>query len=188
MRQLVVQMVSPLRVSRGAIVHQGICPANGPELDAIIWYPTPMPAVFECGEFALVPSGSAWGFLEIKRSTYSGVGKKIAKLLDRVDELIPHPGGVVLKKKVRDKQVRYERALGVVCIREQPRSDPALDRLASEHRAIILLEQDGEALKTRVDDMLTLLNFLAGVRRQAYELGERMIMKSNPSTDEENDG
>src|SRR4051812_44709650 len=60
-RQLVARIVSPLRISHGAIIYEGICPDDVPQIDTIIWRPAPMPAVFEVGEFAMVPRDSAVG-------------------------------------------------------------------------------------------------------------------------------
>src|SRR5947209_5396581 len=87
-RQLVARIVDPLRVSRGGIVWEGICPDDVPQVDTIIWSPCPMPAMFEAGDFALVPRGSAHGFLEIKRSNYKNtVGEKLTVALDREQDL-----------------------------------------------------------------------------------------------------
>src|SRR5258705_13435223 len=60
-RRLIQRAVSPLRVSRGGIIHEGICPDNVREADTIIWSPNPVPAIYEAGEFPLVPRLSAMG-------------------------------------------------------------------------------------------------------------------------------
>src|SRR4051812_39366316 len=81
-QDLIARVVFPLKVSRGAIVHEQICPDSVPQLDAIVWQPTVLPALFDVGNFALIPRLCAIGFLEIKSSAYSNVGTDIADALE----------------------------------------------------------------------------------------------------------
>src|SRR5262245_29065804 len=76
-RRLVARVVYPLRVSTGAVISEEWChkPKSVPQLDTIIWQPCPAPALFEVGDFGLVPRGSSMAIMEIKRSAYSGVGR-----------------------------------------------------------------------------------------------------------------
>ena len=164
-RQLVARIVSPLRVSRGTIVYEGNCPKDLSQLDTIVWSPCPVPAIFEAGDFAFVPRGSAMAFLEIKRSNYSGVGASLCEVLSKEEELIVPR--LSIRRNGADP-VHLPATLGVVCLREKPRSDPKLDKLVEQRRAVVLLEQDADGtITTNASGMYTLLNFLAGVRRRA---------------------
>lgn len=74
-RNLVNRIVSPMRVSTGAVIDYPE-PETLRQIDIIIWMPHPAPAIFEVGSFGLVPRSSAFGVLEVKRSNYSGVEDK----------------------------------------------------------------------------------------------------------------
>lgn len=52
-RQLVARIVFPLRVATGAVISEQLCsrPREVPQIDTIIWSPSPAPAVFAAGEF-----------------------------------------------------------------------------------------------------------------------------------------
>src|SRR5262249_17046070 len=78
LRRFIARVVAPLNVSTGTIVYEGNIGKEPPQLDAIVWSPAPVPAIFEDADFAIVPRGSAHGFIEIKSSSYSGVGNDIA--------------------------------------------------------------------------------------------------------------
>jgi hypothetical protein len=160
-RDLVLRMVSPMKVSTGAIIYEGICPGSVPQLDTIIWAPCPVPAIFESGHFALVPRDSAMAFLEIKRSMYPGAGEKMAATLAREDEL-------VLRYQFSGIESPPERSLGVVCLQERGQGDANLSKLAADDRAVVLLvEQADGTLKANPGAMYRLVNFLAGVRLRA---------------------
>lgn len=166
-RQLVVRMVAPLRVSRGSIVYEAICPGAVPEIDTIIWSPCPMPAVFEAGDFALVPRGSALAFLEIKRSNYSRVGARIETILARQDELLP----TFCIPSRQDDRSQQSRSLGVVCLREPGRIDRKLDSLVAAGRVVVLLERTALGqLRTNPKSMFEFVNFLSRVRWYAKTL------------------
>ena len=69
-----------MRVSTGGVIDQDQIPgANIPQLDTIAWIPGPVAAIFEVGDFGLVPRSSCLGFLEIKSSAYG-------KTADKLDE------------------------------------------------------------------------------------------------------
>jgi hypothetical protein len=93
-RRLVGRVVDPLRVSTGAVISEELCakPECIPQLDTIIWLPCPAPALFEVGDFGLVPRGSSMAIMEIKRSAYSNVGAKLKPRLD------PGPTGGKLRQ------------------------------------------------------------------------------------------
>jgi hypothetical protein len=76
-RSLVVSMLPQFRVSTGAIIRPMDKIRNRrsiPQCDVIIWDPSELPALFEQGDFALVPFHSARAVIEIKR-TCSGLHK-----------------------------------------------------------------------------------------------------------------
>jgi len=77
----VAKLVFPLRVCTGAVISEQLCsePAKVPQIDTIIWSPSALPAVYTAGDFGLVPRGSVFGIMEIKRSLYSGVGKQLTE-------------------------------------------------------------------------------------------------------------
>src|SRR5262245_53254273 len=57
LRQFVSRVVAPLRVSTGAVISEQSYerPKEVKQIDIIIWAPSPVPAVFCAGDFALVP-------------------------------------------------------------------------------------------------------------------------------------
>src|SRR5205085_8350715 len=59
LHRFIARVVAPLNVSTGTIVYEGNVGKEPPQLDAIIWSPAPVPAVFEDAGFAIVPRGSA---------------------------------------------------------------------------------------------------------------------------------
>lgn len=138
LRQFVKRMVAPLHVSRGAIIYEGNCgPGSLRQLDAIIWQPSPLPAVFEAGDFAFVPRTSALSFLEIKATDYQGCGRSMTECLDLAPALEdPHLGRA------------FPFALGVVCLRRSGRRDTALARLETDRRAVVLLDQGDDGRLT----------------------------------------
>ncbi len=165
-RNLVERFVVPLRVSHGTILHEDNAAGNkAPELDLIIWQPSPLPPMFEVGSFAIVPRGSAVGMMEIKRSNYNGeVGSKIKEKLDLADSLVWNYDGL-LKQMLELNQ----RALGVVCLRDTTIKDEILDRLVAEGAAVVLLEAagTGSKLTARTADVLKFANYLLGIRQRA---------------------
>jgi hypothetical protein len=166
LRQMVSRIVHPLRVSTGAVISEQLCsiPNKVPQIDTIIWIPSPAPAIFCAGEFGLVPRGSCMGIMEIKRSAYPKVGRKLEEALDekRVLSLVADQ----LFKTDNPDFPAYP-ALGVVCIREKGKSDRHLDNLIKKGHAIILFELSGEDLTPCPKDIHRLLNFLIFTRKRA---------------------
>jgi hypothetical protein len=76
-RSLIASMLPQFRISTGAIIRpmdrKQRDLSSIPQLDAIIWDPSELPALFEQGDFALVPFHSARAVIEIKR-TCSSIG------------------------------------------------------------------------------------------------------------------
>src|SRR5262245_58081930 len=122
-RNFISRVVTPLRVSTGTILYEGNVGKAPPQLDAIVWSPILVPAIFENANFAIVPRGSAHGFLEIKSTSYSDVGEEIAEKLAHEDELI------------QPRLEGHAGALGVVCVETKP--NKKLRQLVREKRAVI---------------------------------------------------
>lgn len=131
-RQFVSRTVAPLRVSTGAVISEQLCarPKEVPQIDLIIWTPSPAPAVFCSGDFALVPRSSCFGIMEIKRSLYSEVGSKISKVIGgdeayklvsdvarEVERKVQFPGGA------SSADFTAHPGLGVVCVQEYKQSN-----------------------------------------------------------------
>lgn len=138
-RRFVDKMVAPARVSTGAVISETLCeaPDNVPQIDTIIWIPMPLPAIFEVGDFGLVPSMSVLGVIEIKRSSYSGVGAKIKSVTDREKEFVSQTsddGGYNA----------LPGAYGVLCVHEKDWGETALKELVAANKAAILMVPDGK--------------------------------------------
>jgi len=166
-RNFISRVVTPLKVSTGTILYEGNVGKSPPQLDAIVWSPILVPAIFENANFAIVPRGSAHGFLEIKSTSYSDTGKDIADKLAYEEELIqPH------LKDFKDFFPELKDAvgaLGVVCVATKP--DKTLRQLVKEKRAVILLNMKNDQLEPNPDGIWTLVNYLLGLRLRwiAYE-------------------
>ncbi len=163
-RALVRRTVAPLRVSTGAVIDPTTTPdPKLPQIDTIVWTPSPAPALFEVGHFGLIPRGSSMGVLEIKRSDYRGVAKQLVDRLtpDKVQSLVADP--------LAAEGCTFERlpALGVICIRESQKADQRLDRLVEQRRAVVLFERRGNKLHPRPKDVCDLINFLSYLRSRA---------------------
>jgi hypothetical protein len=180
-RQFITRFVSPLRTSTGTIVYEDNFGENSPQLDAIIWHPSPLPPIVEVGEFALVPRMGGLAYLEIKASNYnSNVGRRIEEKLDLVDTLVP-------KLEPSDIQIN-DRALGVVCVHSADIKDEILDRLISEKRVAVMVRRDSNssALTVNSSGIVRLAKFLTHVRARAKLLdGEVTIRDPNEMDDDQ---
>ncbi len=159
--KFIKRVVAPLRVSTGTIIYEGNVGKKPPQLDTIIWSPTPVPAVFENGDFAIVPRGSAHGYLEIKSTDYSGTGSLITDRLNSENELIqPVVEGLSC-------------AMGVICLAQhQPNKN--IQRLIDDGRAAILLNMKNDRAIPNPSGVMALINFLACVNRRAAILNGRI--------------
>ena len=171
-RSLVARIIAPLRVCTGAIIGPELCadPKSVPQIDTIIWDPSPCPAIFSCGEFGLVPQGSCFGILEIKRSLYSNLAAKFSKLFgnDRVFSLVsPRIKGV----GIGPSKCPHFPALGVVCLREPGQSDRDLRELIDRKRVVVLLEPNADDFRPNPVAVFQLLNFLISTRQVARTVG-----------------
>jgi hypothetical protein len=79
------------RISTGAVIRpsdkiRGL--RRVPQCDLIVWDPSEMPAVFECGEFALVPLSATRAVIEVKRN---GNREKLTEQLRKLQGGGPYP-------------------------------------------------------------------------------------------------
>ena len=170
-RRLVARVVHPLRVSSGAVISEALCsePRAVPQLDTIIWQPSPAPALFEVRDFGLIPRGSAMAVMEIKRSAYKNVG---AKLRTRLEDAL-------VRKLVADDPPGWPGtnqpllypdypAMGVVCLRETSKKDADLDALVAKGHAVVLLGKNrNDDITPNPEAVLRLVNFLIRARQRA---------------------
>jgi hypothetical protein len=82
--------ISTGAVIRGADATRGL--ASVPQCDLIVWDPSEMPAIFESGEFALVPFFAARAVIEIKRTAKR---KELAEQLKERRDRLPAFGPVL---------------------------------------------------------------------------------------------
>ncbi len=169
-RRLVSRVVHPLRTCTGAVVSQELCanPRTLPQIDTIIWMPAPVPALFEVGEFGIVPRSSSIAILEIKRSVYSDVGKRLDEQLDdgKVRQLVADdpPGWPGTEKPHLYPDFP---GLGVICLQENGSSDARVNSLRSKGKVVVLLEERESSLHANVEDAYRLINFLIRARQRA---------------------
>jgi hypothetical protein len=174
-RRFVARMVDPARVSTGAVISEKLCasPKDVPQVDTIIWLPMPLLPIFEVGEFGLVPAMSTLGILEVKRSNYSGIGKKIAEVLNREGDLVC---------SIKDPEYdALPRAMGVICVREDPRGDKPLQELIDAGRAVVLLEKDDKgAVTPNHIAIYRLVDFLMKMRRKMTMVDGKSVITFTP--------
>jgi len=172
-RKFVRQVVFPLRVSHGAVI---VAESYGGEehakqVDTIIWTPNPLPPLFEVDDFALIPWTSSMGVLEIKSSSYPGVGEAIARVLDMECDL------TCGRRPAATRGIPA--ALGVIVLEKEPITDSVLKTLIANQKVVVLLRQEGNEYHTDTDAMLKFVNFLGGIRRRALQLGDLRVKPSD---------
>jgi hypothetical protein len=165
-RQFIRKYLSPIRVSTGGVIDQDQTPGGyTPQLDTIAWIPGPVAAVFEIGDFGLVPRSSCLGILEIKSSGYANA----------VDELDERTKGSFVKPltahvasaefPLLDDRVF---GLGVVSLlEERQRGNSKLKELRAQERVSVIYEQDGDKFLPQEPDIYRLVNFLTVLRFRA---------------------
>jgi hypothetical protein len=155
-RNLIVRFVAPLRVCTGAVIDESNEPSDPtlPQVDTIIWTPSPVPAVFAAGEFGMVPRSSSLGVLEVKSSAYN-----IRRLDERLEPAL-------LRTLVADPIGERDPVLGmgVICVRLARQSANRLARMRNARNVVVLFEQSRDTYVPRTEDIYRLVNFLAAVR------------------------
>lgn len=185
-RSITERMVSPLRVSTGSITSPELFAEHElstsykdksgvlKQLDLIVWSPTPFPSLFDENGFALVSQYGVKGSIEIKRSCYSGVGKKIQEKLDWVEDNIPgmQEPNVLADETVTHYVDSYWKALGVICLQEKDQTiDPELQSLIYRGRAVILLKESAEGvIEVNTSHVFHFVDFLSKCRRRSHSM------------------
>jgi hypothetical protein len=125
-RELIRRQVHPLRVATGAVIDEANKPGDPrlPQLDTIVWAPSPAPAVFQVGDFALVPRSSSFGVLEIKSSAYdtTDLDKRLSKTIAKrvTADALP------IEKQELGQVVP---SLGVICLRTRGQSQTSIRKM-----------------------------------------------------------
>jgi hypothetical protein len=157
-RKMIAYHVAPLHVATGTVIDETNTPGDPklPQVDIIIWAPCPVPAVFQVGEFAVVPRSSSLAVMEVKSSAYD-----IPALDDRLDDSWIYKLTAALLPNEYPKPA----GLGVICVRKAGQG--STDKMRNPHRVVILFDEEGDDYKPRPMDIYRLVNFLAFVRKRA---------------------
>ena len=163
-RQLVRKYLAPIQVCTGAAIDQYQNPGSTsiPQIDMIAWVPYPAPAVFEVGEFALVPRSSCLAILEVKSSAYDMPALENRLEVTQIRSLTAEP----------IEGERYLQAvafgMGVICLRQTNQGNRRLDELRDSGRVAVLFQEseEGECVANPAD-ILNLVNFLSAIRLRA---------------------
>ena len=180
-RKFVRHYLAPIRVSTGAVIDQAQSPGSKiPQLDTIAWIPNPAPAVFEMGEFALVPRSNCLGILEVKSSAYND------EMMDNLEERTrPEFIEPLTAERLDDGHegdvfnVRNCFGMGIVSILQENQRKylKRLNDLRNANRAVTLFEEINNKPEPRPEDIYRLVNFLAVLRlRAACREGRLSIM------------
>lgn len=150
-RNLALRVVHPMRICQGAILDHPM-PDTLKQIDIIIWAPCPVPAVFETQGFGLVPRGSAFGVLEVKRSNYAGVDAELEQFATSAVNLVADRAGGM-------GDFGTTLGMGVVCMLTS-RPSARLQTLIKEKKAVAIFDTTGPEPIIRTPDVLALTNFL----------------------------
>lgn len=164
-RQFIRKYLAPIRVSTGGVIDQFQTPGGFiPQLDTIAWIPGPVAAVFEVGDFGLVPRSSCLGILEIKSSAY---GSAVSDLEERTGPEFVRPLTAFLGEAESPLGDR-DFCLGVVSLlQKEQRGNPKLEELRQKERVSVIYEQVGNKLVPQEVDIYRLINFLTALRYRA---------------------
>lgn len=170
--ELIHNVVSPLRVSTGSVISRYLLEGEKelPQIDCIIWNPSPLPALFSKGNFGLIPFANSLGIIEIKSSNYSGVGKKIESVLLRENELVDEapPNATRSQGKIKLIPDKEPKSLGVICLYDSSKVDNKLTELIESKKVSVILEHTGDfELKPSRIGILNLISFLGKIRKRA---------------------
>jgi hypothetical protein len=184
-RQLVRRYLAPIRVCTGAVIDQAQSPGSEkiPQLDTIAWIPGPVSAVFEVGEFGLVPRSSCLGILEVKSSAYSSA---IVDLRKRTKPYFVRSVTADLEGDGREGELLgYVRdggsfGMGVVSLlQKKQQGSKKLKALREGGQVVVLFEERGSSYVPQREDIYRLVNFLGILRfRAAARDGRVGIIRS----------
>jgi hypothetical protein len=116
------------RISTGAVIRatdkiRGS--ANVPQCDLIVWDPSEMPAIFESGEFALVPLFAARAIIEIKRTCNR---EQVTQQLKERRKLLPD-FGPLLGVVITHPQSLFDQECEPNWLAERETGEPPITRL-----------------------------------------------------------
>lgn len=168
-RQFVRRYLAPIRVSTGGVIDQDQEPGGHiDQIDTIAWIPGPVAAVFEVGDFGLVPRSSCLGVLEIKSSAYAMDKLKRSTSREFVDPITAPLDDRGMEGEIRGWFQERCFGMGVVSLlQENQRSNADLKELRKQQRVVVIYEQLGDAFVPMPQDIYCLINFLAILRFRA---------------------
>lgn len=175
-RQFVRRYLAPIRVCRGAVIDQQQTPGSQriPQIDTIAWVPGPAPAIFEVGEFALVPRSSCLGVLEVKSSAYNVEALEQRTEPEFVKSITADPDDLGHEGELRGVVESF--GMGVVSLlQESQRTSAKLKKLREDGRVVVLFEEKGNDCEPQPKDIYRLVNFLAVLRRRDALRGAQFI-------------
>lgn len=160
-RELIRRQVFPLHVASGAVIDQENIPGDPhlPQIDTIIWAPSPAPAVFQVSDFALVPRSSAFGVLEIKSSAYDPRDLDKRLKTDFIQKVTADSS-----QEEKEHIGEFVAGLGVICLRTKKQSQETLAKMENANRVVVLFDEEDDSIQPRARDIYRLVNFLAFVR------------------------
>jgi hypothetical protein len=166
-RSLVVRIVRPLNVCRGAVLDHPM-PEKLRQIDVIIWMPYPAPAIFEVEGFGLVPRSSSFGVMEVKRSNYNGVDEDLESFtaLMLKDGLTSDRGGAHMDHFGTT-------GMSIICVLEKNVSSRLQKLLDDRHALAIFERRDNDEVRIRQNDVIRLINFLQRIAWRTRVLGSR---------------
>jgi hypothetical protein len=175
-RQFIRKYLAPIRVSAGGVIDQNQTPSGHiDQLDTIAWIPGPVAAVFEVGDFGLVPRSSCLGILEIKSSAYP-------KAVDNIDKRTSPGFFEGITAPLENIEVAALAAnvpgalgirpgllsLGVISLLQKgQRRRPKLEALRQQDRVAVIYAQEGDKFVPQARDIYRLINFLTMLRLRA---------------------
>jgi len=112
-----------------------------PQIDTIAW--VPCPAVFEVGEFALVPRSNSLGVLEVKSFYYDPPKFEAALEPGRIRSVTE-----LLEEEMRNGLGADIFGLGVICLRQANQGPGNLEELRNSGRAVVLVRSEGRQKRT----------------------------------------
>jgi hypothetical protein len=169
-RRFIRNYLAPIRVSTGGVIDQNQTPREHiPQLDIIAWIPGPVAAVFEVGDFGLVPRSSCLGLLEIKSSAYP---KGVKDLDERTDPAfftpVTEPLTELESRTLALNNQPLGLSLGVISLlKKGQRRTSKLEELRQQNRVAVIYAQVGDEFVPQGRDIYRLINFLTKLRLRA---------------------
>jgi len=132
LRSIAASMLTQFRISTGTIIRpsdRARGELSNPQCDLIIWDPSELPAIFEQGDFAIVPNFSARAIVEIKR-TCSNINDLREQLKVRQKYLLHEFKANILGVVVSHDKPLFENEVNPEWLKERGEKDePPITRL-----------------------------------------------------------